>query len=160
MLNTLGFVAWFKVSKTHALSLPQGPSSQHQHTSRSQVLAHAELTSRAKFDTSAARDKRAGGRCSHRHHHARRATPIVTICAARPEAARQKTASDLKIHAAAWNLSTVRRVHHRSSSHSPAQAGRRTIALASGRRATLQFDRGLLAAWRARNRSAARRAHA
>ena len=108
-------------------------------------MAHAELTSRAKFHshTSAARDERARRRCSHRHHHAHRATAIVPICAARPEAARQRSASQLKIHAAAWNLSTLMVARHRSSSHSPAQAGRRTIALASGRRATLQFDRGL-----------------
>ena len=61
----------------------------------------AEITTRAKLDTSTARGERTGRCCSHRHHHARHATPIVMICAARPEAARQKNASELKIHAAA-----------------------------------------------------------
>ena len=79
----------------------QDPSSQHQHTSRSQVLAHAELTSRAKFNTLAARDERARRRSSHRHHHTHHAIPIVPMCAARPGSARAKRSNTLKIHAAA-----------------------------------------------------------
>ena len=108
-------------------------------------MAHAELTTRDKFDTIAARDERARGRASqfasapphaprdaHRH-----------IRAACPDSTRANSSSMSKSHAAARNQSTFVLSRHRRIPLTYTQARARTIASVSGRRAKFHFDRGL-----------------
>ena len=116
----------------------------------------AEITTRAKLDTSTARGERTGRCCSHRHHHARHAKPIDTMCAARPGSARAKRSSKLQIHAATRNQSTLMCARHSTSKHSPAQARARAIASASGRRAKFLFDQGLAGTQPIRSESSTR----
>ena len=97
-------------------------------------------TSRAKFDTIAARDERACGRASHWHHQTRRATPVATVCGTLPGSSRAKCSGRLKSHAAAWNHPTLHSDRHSSASHSPAQAFARAITSATWVRARLQLD--------------------
>ena len=95
----------FKVSNAHALhprahhlniNTPAGP--RWWHTPRSH---RGPSSTRAQRETSARRR-----RSSHRHHHKRRATPVATICAARPDSTRAKRSSMSKIHAPPRNLAS------------------------------------------------------
>ena len=131
----------FKVSKTHALhprahhlniNTPAGPRWWHTPSSH-----RAPSSTRAQHATSAPRR-----RSSHQHHHTHHATPIVTMCAARPGSARAKCSNRLKIHAAARNLASKRLSRQRRIPLTCAQVRARTFASASGRRGLFPFDRG------------------
>ena len=103
-------------------------------------MAHAEITTRAKFDTLAARGERARGRSSRRHHHARRAKPVEMMSAAHQGSARAQIGTMLKINAAPRNPPTLHPDRHSSCNHSPAQALARAIASATRLRTSFQLD--------------------
>ena len=106
---------------------------------RAQCGCH-EITPMVSMAAESTDTERAQTSASHRHHHTHRATPIVTICAARRDSTRAKRSNKLKIHAATRKTSTLSCDRHCSSSHSPAQARTRAIALVSGRSAGFHFD--------------------
>ena len=99
-----------------------------------------EITPMVSMAAESTDTERAQTSASHRHHHTHRATPIVTICAARRDSTRAKRSSMAKSHAAARKQSTLHPDRHSSFNHSPAQALARAITSATWVRTSFQLD--------------------